>query len=213
MSRAVSKTEHPITAVFLHWLHLASFMMLTITGIQLRLLASAGPGHDAARTLHDAFMPLFIISAVLRFAWSFLGGGSASRGSNVRQGDWRHFVFHRGDARIARAWVRKYLGMSVEVPDSGKYNPLQRIVYTALFPACVITLALTGLALHPSFSAMLAWVTDLLGGEAAVRNAHFMTMWALVALTTLHLYAAVIDGCGRITLMLAFWIPERCRAE
>lgn len=212
MSHAVSKTEHPITAVFLHWLHLASFLMLTITGMQLRLLDGASPEHVAARTLHDAFVPMFLISAVLRFAWSFLGNGSATRGSNVRQGDWRHFVFRRGDARAAWAWIRKYLGASVEVPEDQKYNPLQKTVYTALFPACIVILALTGLALHPSFAASLSWVTDLLAGEGGVRTAHFVAMWALVALTALHLYAAVLDGCGRITLMLAFWIPERCRA-
>lgn len=213
MSRVVSKTEHPITAVLLHWLHLAAFVMLTITGMQLRFLDDASASHEAARALHDAFMVLFIISAVVRFAWSFLGGGSASRGSDARRGDWRHFVFHSGDARMAWAWIRKYLGVSVEVPEAEKYNPLQKVVYTTLFPACVITLALTGLALHPSFSMTLSWMTDTLGSEGAVRDVHYATTWVLVALTALHLYAAVLDGCGRITLMLVYWIPKRCRAE
>lgn len=200
-------------AVVLHWIHLVAMVGLAGTGLLINLLQSGSHAHLLAASLHKALMPWFLLSAVFRVAWSFVGEGSAERGAHHVRADWRHFVWNRGDSRIAIAVLRRYLKQDVTVPATGKYNPLQKIAYTVVFPACITLLAVTGLAIHPSFNIALAPVNDALGGAEITRLVHLDAMWLLLALTGGHVYAAVSDSPGRVSLMMLNWIPGRYRAS
>lgn len=211
MSRPISPHEHPFTPVILHWLHIASMMGLIVTGMQIATLPETAESAVLAHTLHLRVMPVFLVSAALRVAWAFLSAGSSQRGSHELMPDWKHFRFHRGDGAHLLDWVRHYLGSRVEVPDTNKYNPLQRAVYVFAFPACIVMLAVTGFALTESSARNFEWLLAMLG-PTGVRLAHDVAMGALLLLTTLHVYAAMRDGMGRMSLMLLRWVPRSLMA-
>lgn len=212
MSRPLSRAEHPLTAFILHWLHLASFVVLACTGLAIHAMPEAARRGSEVLSLHMAAMPVFLISTILRVMWAFLGDGSASRGEDRLTSDWRHFLFHRGDWHVAQAWVRRYLGSKEPVPDGEKYNPLQKVVYVLLFPLGIVILTLTGLAMDPSFCETLAWVPKTLGGEGPLHLAHYISMWFMIVLTAAHVYAAIRDGGCRLMFMLVRLTRKDCLA-
>jgi thiosulfate reductase cytochrome b subunit len=156
---------------------------------------------------------LFLGSAAWRFLWAFLGDGPATHGSHEIVEDRHHFSFRRGDLKLAGRWVTAYLTFQRDLPTSGEYNPLQRFVYSIAFPLVVIASALTGFALWPATQSVFAGLTGFLGGEEAVRQAHYAIMIATIVLTALHLYAAAFAGFWRVAAMLLRWAPARDRAQ
>jgi len=213
MTKKISPSEHPVTPVALHWLHLGSLVVLTVTGIQIHALPLAERSSSSIGNLHIPAMLLFMATTILRYLWAFLGDGSSARGTYELEDDWRHFMFHKGDLRAAVQWLARYFFLRQDAPESRKYNPLQLAMYAVVFPLLILAMSLTGLALWPAFSETMAWLTSALGGEAGVRTVHYLAMWILVACTGLHLYAAILDGAGRITAMLFRYVPAAQLAE
>lgn len=213
MATKIAPTEHPGTAIALHWAHLLSFAVLVYTGVQIHAAPHLAGTQADVGTAHKPAMLVFMASAVARYFYAFIGNGTSERGSYELIEDWRHFLPRRGDLKASVGWLAHYVGLKRKVPDTPKYNPLQRFVYSVLVPASVVVMSLTGLALWASTCEIFDWVTNLLGGEAGVRAVHYGTMWALIGLTAAHVYAAVADGLGRIALMMFGMIPTRQRAE
>lgn len=212
MDKRVTPQEHPLTAVILHWMHMASFVYLMATGIMVMRAPEALQTSSELSRHHMVGWVVFLLTAFIRYAWAFLGDGSAEKGSHELVSDWRHFTFKRGDGREVMLWLTKYAKPGTDVPRVAKYNPLQKIVYAICFPAAIVLMAISGFALSPSFSGLVTWFTDLIGGVESARLIHDAGMLLLIALSLLHLYAAIYGGAGRILMMLVHWVPEKYRA-
>lgn len=212
MSVPVTPQEHPFTARVLHWTHLASFLYLAVSGVQIHLAEKGSPALETLDRHHMVGWMVFLGSAAARVAWAFLGDGSAAKGSTLRIPDWMHFTLGRGDGAGTAQWFVRYATFQKHLPDVAKYNPLQRTVYALLFPLAILASALTGLTLTPDFTEAFTWLPPLLGGENGVRVAHEVAMGAIVVLSAVHLYAGLKAGFGRVSMMMLGWTPARYRA-
>ncbi|GAC1525516.1 MAG: cytochrome b/b6 domain-containing protein [Vulcanimicrobiaceae bacterium] len=87
-----------------------------------------------------------------------------------------------------------YFGLRKEPPPHGKYNPLQKLGYTALLFGVVPFVIVTGLALSPGVDAIAGPLTTLLGGRQFARTWHFIAMLVIIAFTLGHVFLVVSTG-------------------
>lgn len=201
MSHMVTQSEHPLPAVLIHWMHLASFLALAVTGILIHG-HYAGVSMQAVRQVHFVVMYVFVLTTIVRVWWAFLGRGSSTAGSTAIVRDYKHFAITGSDIRALPSWVGYYLFLRKTRPYTEKYNPLQKLTYTVLFPLGVVVMALTGAAMFPPAAAAMRWLTDLLGGLNAVRLWHYMAMWVLLVFTLIHVYLVFAEDVVQAPLML-----------
>jgi Ni/Fe-hydrogenase 1 B-type cytochrome subunit len=200
MESIVTREEHPLPAVVMHWLHLASFFTLAFTGFYIHGPFFAG-AMGAARQLHFVAMSVFVLTTVVRVYWAFAGAGSATAGERTRTPDWRHFG--REPAFRGAAWqtVRYYLFLRPTHPATGKYNPLQKTAYVAMLPL-VAWMALTGLAIWTPTASTLSGLTYAAGGLVVMRVAHYLGMWVLLVVVAVHVYLVVAEAPHQLFAML-----------
>jgi thiosulfate reductase cytochrome b subunit len=123
------------------------------------------------------------ISWHFALAWPFVLTGLAYLIYLGVSGEWRALVFRPRD--LPHAWQMQlyYLGLRREHPPQGKHNALQKAAYT--FVVILGALAvLSGFAIYQPVQ--LAWLTVLFGGFELARYWHFLTVWAFVGFTVLH---------------------------
>lgn len=211
MSEKVTRFEHPLPAVIMHYLHLLSFFALIITGIYIR---SPFPGFSTMgtmKTIHTLSMEVFILTAVMRIYWAFFGRGSAYSGSLSRVRDYKQFAMGRLDWRTIGEWLKYYLFIRKTKPYTAKYNPLQKLTYGYVFPLGVLWMALTGFALYVPTSQAMSWFTNLMGGQNSVRLWHYYGMWVFLAVFLVHLYLVFAEDIVQFPLMFARHIPAKAR--
>lgn len=208
MAEKISKEEHPIAAIVMHWVHLLSFFALILTGLYIHSPIPSVHGMFLIQQIHFISMYVFILSTVARIYWAFFGAGSAARGAKVKMRDYKHFSFGKLDGQTWFEWIKYYLFVRKTKPRSSKYNPLQKGVYGYFFPVAIALMALTGFALFvPTASAMM-WFTNLLGGAAMVRLVHYFGMWILIAVFMVHLYLVLFEDTKEALPMLVAWVPR-----
>jgi thiosulfate reductase cytochrome b subunit len=78
-----------------------------------------------------------------------------------------------------------------KVDDS--YNPVQRILYGAVFGVLLPLMVFTGLAISPGFEPAAPWLVDLLGGRQSARSLHFITAWAVFGFFVIHIVLALAN--------------------
>ena len=98
---------------------------------------------NLVRNLHFIFMYFLIINGVVRFYYSFFG----------KHKDYDEILLNTQDIKNIWPQVKYYLFIGKH-PETGKYNPLQKIAYIAL-PIMAVVQAITG--------AILYWPEQLAG--------------------------------------------------
>lgn len=209
MSARVTREEHPLAAVVMHWVHLASFFLLAATGLLIHTPLSGAVTMGAVRQTHFIAMFVFIATTVVRVYWAFFGAGSADTGGTELRRDWRHFALSGSDWRALGQWVSYYLFVRRTRPPTPKYNPLQKLVYGWVVPLAIVVMALTGFALWQPTMAAMSWLTWALGGLSAVRLAHYFTMWVMIAIVIVHVYLAIAEDVAELPNMLSASSGER----
>lgn len=76
----------------------------------------------------------------------------------------------------------------------GSLNPMQKIGYFAIPTLLAPFLVATGLAMSPTWDAIVPWWTDLFGGRQFARTWHFVAMTALFAFIFAHVSLVLISG-------------------
>jgi Ni/Fe-hydrogenase 1 B-type cytochrome subunit len=212
VEEAVTREEHPVPAVLMHWAHLLSFLVLVATGILIH-----DPTHalemDAVRLVHFVAMFVFMATFVVRVYWAFFGAGSSNNGSHVRVADWRHFVPEKSSDRTVWPTVKYYLFLRKTRPYTAKYNPLQKFTYALLLPLGIIVMAITGFTLYAPTVEYMLWFATLVGGFEAVRALHYFTMWAMIAFVMVHLYLVFFEDLREAPLMLLGIAPKPSEAD
>lgn len=75
-----------------------------------------------------------------------------------------------------------------------EYNTLQKLSYGGVLFVAMPLMILTGLAMSPSFNAVVPFLNDLLGGRQTARTIHFVTMALLVLFFIVHILMVVAAG-------------------
>ena len=211
MPHKLTRLEHPLPAVLLHWAHLLSFFWLILTGLVIHAHSGLLGTIEFAHETHSLVMPIFVLTTVVRIYWAFAGAGSASLGGLVRHRDWRWFGLSWADWKALPQWLAYYLFLRKTRPHVVKYNPLQKLTYVALFPLGILVISLSGFAMFPPTAAAMGWYTAMLGGLNAVRLVHYMTMWVLIVFFMIHLYLVVVEEPGQAAAMLVRTVPPSLR--
>ncbi|AFM42388.1 Ni,Fe-hydrogenase I cytochrome b subunit [Desulfosporosinus acidiphilus SJ4] len=169
----VNPLDHPFTQRLSHWINLINFLVLCLTGWFIHFPYPGVP-MSLIRNLHFIFAYFLLINGIVRFYISFFG----------KNKDYDSILLNTQDVKNIWPQTKYYLFLGKH-PETGKYNPLQKIAYIAL-PILTVFQAFTGFILYkPEQSAkMLGW----LGGLAAVRGLHFLIMCILLAIIAIHVY-------------------------
>lgn len=186
--------EIPFLPKFLHFQHVASMIVLALTGLYIRFPFFLG-GRNAMRYLHYIAMIVVTINLVWRLWYAFAS----------RQRDFREFAITRRDIVTAPQVVMYYIFVKASKPHLGKYNVMQKGTYIAFAPLLIIQ-ALTGFALltqkfifgySPRDLLVGWWLGALLGGTDLAgwyaRIAHYVVNWLFIIFTTIHVYLSVTE--------------------
>jgi Ni/Fe-hydrogenase 1 B-type cytochrome subunit len=187
----------PIPALqkFLHFQHVASMIVLAVTGMYIRFPFFNG-GRVWMRYLHYVAMVIVTVNLVWRLWYAFAS----------RTRDFREFAITRRDIVTAPQVILYYIFAKRSKPHLGKYNVMQKGTYIIFVPLLLLQ-AYTGFSLltftipftHISpRDALLGWwlgallgSTDLAGWWA--RTAHYTINWLFIILTTVHVYLSVTE--------------------
>lgn len=126
-----------------------------------------------ARNWHFAMMWVLVVNGLIYVGFVYL------------HGEWRDLVPRRGDLRDSWQMVKFYLFLRLTHPHQAKHNALQKAAYF-LMPWIGLFIVLTGLAIWKPVE--LAPLTAAFGGYVWARYWHFMSMVALLAIATIHVF-------------------------
>jgi Ni/Fe-hydrogenase 1 B-type cytochrome subunit len=211
MSHKLTRLEHPIPAVLMHWAHLLSFFVLIATGLQIHAHTNWFGELGMVRQVHFIAMYIFVLTTVVRIYWAFFGAGSAALGGLQRKRDWKFFSLNGDDVKSTPSWIAYYLFLRKEKPHVEKYGSLQKLTYAILFPLGILVMALTGFALFPPSAGAMLWFTNLMGGQNGVRLIHYLGMWVLIVFFMIHFYLVIVEEPAQARSMLLHSIPEDLR--
>src|SRR5579883_772198 len=132
--------------------------------------------------------------------WLFALNGLAYVLYNALSGEWRELVPDRSCWKDAYKVVLHDLHVLREPPPQGRYNAMQRILYTGAV-LMGAGLVLTGIAIYKP--AQLSPLARVLGGYRAARQEHFALMCGLIAFALLHVAKVVEAGWLNLRSMVS----------
>lgn len=186
---------HSLPARILHWVNAAVIGLLTASGLYIR-----DPGYfpvfvrmDIARKAHFIAMYLIVYGIIIRLYYSYVSK------------DYRELLFKFRDFRGFPALMKYYLFMNKSVPNFGKYNPGQKLLYN-MWVNLLLVQSVTGFILY--WPDLFAPAAGLLGGHLMVRQAHFLITWFFIVTVALHVYLAFIGGWDVVKSMITGYYPE-----
>lgn len=185
----------PALPKFLHFQHVASMILLAVSGLYIRFPFFDG-GRTAMRWVHYVAMIIVTINLIWRLWYAF----------SSRQRDYREFAVTKRDITTAPQVILYYIFVKKSKPHLGKYNVMQKSTYILFVPLLIVQ-AFTGFALltmeipligMSPRDLLLGWwlgallgSTDLAGWYA--RTAHYIINWLFIILTTIHVYLSVTE--------------------
>ena len=231
------KPRHSFVVRVTHWLTVASFAALLVSGCEIVL---SHPRFYWGETGNVMMKPLFNLhlptsresipngynftlpdqngwSRALHFEMAWLLGLTAL--VYVLAGIWnghfrRNLVPRRGERNLRTVW-----GLLVGFlhnpfrhnSDEDTYNALQRIVYLFVVFILFPLILWTGLAMSNAFNAAFPLPVALLGGRQTARTLHFFDTIALVLFLFVHLFMITVSGFkNKVWGMIAGvqWTPK-----
>jgi thiosulfate reductase cytochrome b subunit len=139
-------------------------------------------------------------------AWPFVITGIVYLGFLLFTGEWRSLLFRPRDVRPAIDMQLYYLRLRREHPPQGKHNALQKAAYTGIVVLGAISV-LSGFAIYKPIQ--LSWLTALFGGYELARYWHFVTVWAFVGFTLLHVALVFLVDPASLRAMITGWYRGR----
>jgi thiosulfate reductase cytochrome b subunit len=148
------------------------------------------------------------------FAWFFVLNGMLYLIFNVFNGHVRKFLVTPRDAAAAPAMVLYYLRLRRSSPQTGEYNPLQKIAYSSVFLILTPLLLLSGLAMSPQFDVAFNWLPAAFGGRQSARSIHFFLAFFFVFFTFGHVLMVLATGfLNNMRSMLTGWYSEKVPSQ
>ncbi len=141
----------------------------------------------------------------LTFGWLFVVNGALYTIHLVRKRRWRRLVPDATDLRDAPKVLAHDLHLRADLPPQGKYNPAQKITYSAVWVMGVLLVA-SGFAIYkPTQLAPLTWV---LGGYESARFIHFTTTVLFLVFIVVHVLQVVRSGWRNFASMITGYRVE-----
>ncbi len=201
--------EHPWPIRFCHWLNTISLLVMAASGLRI-FLAFPSFGAKVPQNNFVNIPPALTLGGWLggalqwhfTFAWIYLATGAAYVGYQAFSGNFRQVLFLPRDIPGTWPMIRYYFFFGRKPPETGTYNPLQKLAYTSAILLGVLSL-LTGMVLfNPVQFSVLA---SLMGGFHWARVWHFGVLCALVLFVLGHLVMVALHGWSNFMSMLSGW--------
>lgn len=210
--RRVFVWELPVR--FYHWLNALSILILIGTGYLIGNPPALMSNTEASfryvfgtiRFLHFVAAYIFFFNFLFRLYWGFVGNKYAH---------WKNFI-PTSKKFLQEMWqvirIDILLQKNKEHMSVG-HNALAGFIYFLTFIAFMIQ-CITGFGLYASMSdwwlpGMFVWVSNLVGGDFALRNIHHAAMWFFIIFTIVHVYLVFyhdyVEGRGEISSMGGGW--------
>jgi len=170
--------KHTVITRIMHGIHLVSMIMLILTGFYIYAPGTFRifPSMDIARLLHFIFMYFIGWTLIYKFYYTIVTG------------EIKELLFRWRDLKEMPAILKYYLyGIFVgkKKKDWGKYNPGQKLIYTA-WPILLLIQGITGIAMY--FTGAFSGFNNFFGGLANIRAWHFFISWIFTITTVAHIY-------------------------
>lgn len=209
-SRRVAVRVWQLPVRVIHWLLVASVIVLTVTGLYIGtpVLSLGGRSHQIMayiRAIHIGFGFLLLALIIARVIFAFTGNKYAR---------WDQFVPARKERQqLLIPSLRFYTFLDHEPPPAVGHNPLAGATYVIVFGMFLVQ-AITGIALqavvhHSGFLwAVSGWVFHVLP-IAWVRFVHHLIMWLTWGFVINHVYSSIlmesVERSGLISSMINGW--------
>lgn len=195
--------KHSLSLRIVHWLNVPFLCLMIWSGILIYWANDEYPGffpdwfysafHINNRlaegmAVHFAVGWLFALNGFVYLLWFFISG------------HWRELLPTTSTFRYAWPTVMHDLGLHPVAPPQGKFNAMQRLVYTSVIVLCVLGV-LSGFAIYKPVQ--LGWLTACFGGYRAARFMHFLVMISLSGIVVLHVLQVVRAGWNNFRAMIA----------
>jgi thiosulfate reductase cytochrome b subunit len=199
------RDEHPYVVRMCHWIGGLSVTILIMSGLQI---FAAFPSFGDKLPEVDFFVPPAAVRLGgwlggalqwhLTFAWLFVISGIIYFLYQIASGNLWQVLFVPRDLPGVWPMARHYFLFGPKPPQTGAYNPLQKLAYTSVLGLGVVA-AVTGAALYKPVQ--LSWVVDLLGGFRLTRVWHFAAMAAILGFIPGHLVMVALHGWANFASM------------
>lgn len=185
---------HTLPARILHWVNAVSIGILTLTGFYIHWPTGFGifSSMDTARKLHFIFMYVVFYGVLIRVYYARVSG------------DYRDIMFRPADLKGLPVLARYYFFLTKNLPDFGKYNPGQKVMYTG-WAVLMAVQAVTGFILY--WPTAFAGLAEALGGVMAMRLVHYLVTWIFVVTVTLHVYLSLLGGLTVLKSIFTGFMP------
>ncbi len=171
-----SEQRHSVWIRLFHWGNALTILLLILTGFQIHapwsvtIFGSLG----AARAIHFVFAFVLVIGVVGRVYYAMV----AKDGHKV--------LFHPVKDTVQLPGFIKYeLFLTDKHPQYGKYNPGQKMMYTAWLVMVILMIA-TGFIMYKPYA--FIGLSNALGGMVAIRMVHYIINWLFVLSVAVHVY-------------------------
>lgn len=197
-----------------HWINALAIVALIVTGYLIGNPPAIMSQEEASfrylfgtiRFIHFVAAYIFFFNFIFRIYWGFVGNKYAN---------WRNFLpitkkFWREIWDVLRIDI--LLKRNKDHLSVG-HNALAGFTYFVMFLAFLLQ-CVTGFGLYASmsdwwFPDLFVWVSDLFGGDFALRNWHHAAMWFFVVFAIIHVYLVLyhdyVEGRGEVSSMFGGW--------
>jgi thiosulfate reductase cytochrome b subunit len=238
--RATETPRHTALVRVTHWITVAAFLALLITGGEIVIshprfywgevgnvrttpafTLPIPSSRDTVPTGYGYVMPdQNGWSRYLHFeaAWVLVLTGLVYGIAGLWSGHFRKdLVPDRRDRRwsVYRQRMTRYLRrVPPGAEEERSYNVLQRTAYIGVIFVLFPLVIWTGLAMSPSFTSAFPLTVILLGGRQSARTLHFFVSWALLFFLVVHVTMVALSGFrSRMRAMITGRIPETRRTD
>jgi thiosulfate reductase cytochrome b subunit len=182
---------HTLTIRLWHWINAFIVMMLTITGLQLRV-----PGAEALPKCVGLWVPDYTTAVLIHkyFGYALAASFIFWVVYVIVSGSFRtHYLFRPSDIPVMGRQAYYYvIGLFkgeknpfVSTPE-GKFNPLQKITYGIVMPVILLTLIITGILFSDIFYFRNA--IENIGGVRMLDAVHVIAAYLCLLNMLVHLY-------------------------
>jgi Ni/Fe-hydrogenase 1 B-type cytochrome subunit len=194
----IAPARHPTSFRIAHFVFLTAIMLLIITGLYIHFpFLDNGGGFLMILMRGIHLFSAFTFTATIIFRVIFMFAG--------KDRDWAAFLPNWNDVLLLPQIVTHYMHFGAMPRLTKKYNPLQMMVYAAIFLLALFQI-LSGFAMmYPD--GWLAWFNyGVFGTEYNTRIAHYIIMWLFVMFISVHLYLGIRDAFDEMREM--HLVPE-----
>jgi len=202
--------EHPWIVRFSHWTNALAILVLTLSGLQIfDAFPSFGPKipeNDLIEAVPAAVTLGGWLGGALQwhftFMWIFAAGGVLYVVGQIASGHYRTVMFTGRD--VAGVWpmARHYFFFGPKPVQTGQYNPLQKLAYTATILLGALSLS-TGMVMFKP--AQFSALGLIFGGYHGARLVHFLAMCGLLSFIPGHLIMVAIHGWDNFASIFTGW--------